>query len=159
MLERMPGHATARPDVYALSSQWLQSLHDDLLRRTGRDHAWQCTERFLAHHGTEHFPPPPVPGSPTIRPITTITALVDEGRRMHHCVASRTSGIMSGRRYYYSVHRPERATLEIVYTNKGYQLAEIRLARDAIPCEGTIAVARRWLTDALVHPNGRGDCP
>lgn len=64
--------------------------------------------------GLDHleFPPPPVPGTPEIVPITTPLGLLREGQEQHHCIASYAPTVARGRGYAYEIHMAgERATL------------------------------------------------
>jgi hypothetical protein len=65
------------------------------------------------------IPPPPVPGTPHIAPITTAQALYEEGEAQSNCVASYLPNIADGFCYIYRVTAPERATLSIVPTSDG----------------------------------------
>jgi hypothetical protein len=59
------------------------------------------------------LPPPPVPGTSDIIPITTIEGIIREGKKQHNCVANYLDDVMAGKLYIYRVLRPERATLSI----------------------------------------------
>lgn len=65
------------------------------------------------------IPPPPVPGTPHIVPITTAQALYEEGELQANCVASYLPNVVDGFCYIYRVTAPERATLSIVPTSDG----------------------------------------
>jgi hypothetical protein len=63
---------------------------------------------------------PPPPGGPwqsprlEVRPLLTVRDIIDEGREMHHCVASQLGPILAGRAFIYSLrHGRERITVEL----------------------------------------------
>ena len=57
------------------------------------------------------YPAPPIPGSASIRPISTYRGLLAEGRSQRHCVAIYHERVLAGRYYVYQVLEPERCTL------------------------------------------------
>ena len=65
------------------------------------------------------FPPPPILGTDSIRPLTSPKDLIEEGRTQHNCVGSYASKVRSRRCYVYQVHGPERATLSVRRDPKG----------------------------------------
>jgi len=60
---------------------------------------------------------PPVSGNKNIDPINSISGLIMEGEKMHHCVGSYADYVQSGRCWIYKILRPERATLELLPRN------------------------------------------
>lgn len=88
--------------------------------------AEQCTERREAlaaqaerrarrilQQAQRPFPPPPLPGTQEIEPLTSAAALLAEGAEQHNCVGGYTSLVLTGRIYVYRVLHPDRATLSI----------------------------------------------
>lgn len=59
------------------------------------------------------FPPPPVPGTQGIVPLTSPRELLQEGAEQRNCVAGYASLVVTGRLYVYRVLEPARATLSI----------------------------------------------
>ena len=60
------------------------------------------------------FPPPPIPGTKDIIPLTSYEQLYAEGNDQVHCVASYHRRVLLGSTYVYRILAPERATLAIV---------------------------------------------
>lgn len=95
------------------------------------------------------FPPPPFSGNDTIIPITTPEALQQEGRWMHHCVASYASEVARKKNIYiYRVLAPERATLAIAKTPRGWEISQLRCLRNSDPSPETVSAAYEWLLEA-----------
>lgn len=128
----------------------LRRLHDRLVGELHRRGIEESLRRYEVIHGKRPFPEPPLPGTERIRPITTYRDLCAEGRRMHHCAQSHLDLILSGRFYVYAVHGPQRATVEIYNTGRGWIISELSLRCNARPSEGTRQSVRRWL-DACNH--------
>jgi len=76
-------------------------------------------EEFVLNEDVGPFPPPPVQGSETLVPILTWLELMTEGRTMHHCVGIYASKVTMNVAYYYQWHGDERATVELIKSNKG----------------------------------------
>lgn len=62
---------------------------------------------------SREFPPPPFPGNSAIEPIRTETGLYAEGLAMGNCLPDYRFEARSGRRSFYRVLAPERATLMV----------------------------------------------
>lgn len=93
------------------------------------------------------FPPVPVPGTEWIVPLASAREVVEEGRIMHHCVATYARRVAAGRSYLYRVLGPERATLSIsrAPSDPGWTVEEISgVANRPVGCQTRIAVAA-WL--------------
>lgn len=65
------------------------------------------------------LPPPPLPGSEEIVPLTHADDLSMEGRSQHNCVSDYVARVQSGGIYIYRVLAPQRATLSIVWGADG----------------------------------------
>jgi hypothetical protein len=100
------------------------------------------------------YPPPPLLGTDTIVPITSIEELAAEGRAQRNCVADYAASIFAGDRYVYRVLAPERATLEIRLGGIVPELGQLKLARNREPSRATFAAVRRWFKEA--GPAARG---
>jgi len=102
------------------------------------------------------FPPPPVPGTDTIQPITSAAALVKEGYVQHNCVGSLASGVRNGSCYYYRVLSPQRATAEIVLGWDGWRRGQLLLSGNRRPYLATIEAVDTWLSRHKVGRSGYG---
>lgn len=96
------------------------------------------------------FPPPPIPGTDHIRPITSPVDLLHEGNEMQHCVASLAKVVVWGRYYVYQVHAPERATLGLVVFRDDLEaeIDDLRLCGDMPASHATWAEVILWITSA-----------
>jgi len=94
----------------------------------------------------EDFPPPPLPGTEDIVPLTSAAALREEGGEQQNCVGSYARRVRSGRIYVYKVLRPERATLAIARGARGsWKLADLKAARNHSVTAATKAAIEHWL--------------
>lgn len=92
------------------------------------------------------FPPPPVPGTQDVVPLTTSEELKNEGLAQRNCVGSYGRKVRSGGIYIYRVLSPERATLAIVLGPDGcWRRAEIRCAGNRPASRATRAALDQWL--------------
>lgn len=90
------------------------------------------------------FPPPPLAGTDTIVPITTVEELEEEGRSQRHCVPGYAGAIVAGSVYVYRVLAPQRATLEIRLAGGRPKLGQLKLAGNAKPSRATVKAVERW---------------
>lgn len=90
------------------------------------------------------FPPPPLPGSEDIVPITSTSELRKEGKAQRNCAPGYAHAIASGRVYLYRVLAPERATLEIRIAGRKLWLAQLKLAGNREPSRETVKAIRAW---------------
>lgn len=81
--------------------------------------------RLMAGRSLE-FPAPPYMGTDDVQPICTLEELIEEGRSMRHCVASRAEMIADGSIFIYRVKSPARATAAIQWKVNRWQLSELR---------------------------------
>ena len=115
-------------------------------------------ERFLryatysrpteAAAGPLEFPPPPLPGSETIVPITTAEELDAEHRAQQHCVAQYAASVSAGDVYFYRVLAPERGTLAIDLIGGVPEIGEFRLARNGTPSRAAVDAVEAWFAAA-----------
>ena len=96
------------------------------------------------------YPPPPVPGTPDIIPITDSKSLALEGRIQHHCVGSYHRAILGARYYVYRVLRPERATLGLRLgrypgRNSTIHIEQLKLGHNQPPAPETVELINGWL--------------
>jgi len=96
------------------------------------------------------FPPPPVPGSDCIVPITNARDLADEGRAQHNCVASYVERVAVRQRVYiYRVLWPERCTLALTRRGNTWVPSELKRACNLPPSEATQRAVQQWLACEL----------
>lgn len=96
-------------------------------------------------NGHTQFPPPPIEGDTNIHPITTAEDLNEEGRLMHHCVASYSAAIMSGRSYIYRILEPQRATIELRLRGDVASIRQVSLVYNRRPDKETLNTIVKWL--------------
>ena len=89
------------------------------------------------------FPPPPIPGTENIVPLTSAEHLHVEGKEQENCVATYGGRIRSGGTYVYRILAPERATLAIVRCADGCWYRSELSAR----CNGKIKLATERAVD------------
>jgi hypothetical protein len=98
-----------------------------------------------ASHASLEFPPPPVPGTAGILPLTTRLMLADEGCRQHNCVASYGKSAAAGRVAIYRVLAPERCTLSLVKRRGVWVMGQIKAACNKDVRTETRAAIQAWL--------------
>ncbi len=87
-------------------------------------------EKLIDEHGNAlPFPDPPCPGwcsdKDSVIPLRTAQELLDEGNRMHNCVASRAGEALAGRAFLYHGQVGGRSlTIQIAQGSDGYRLVE-----------------------------------
>ena len=101
-------------------------------------------------------PPPPPRCRPFMKPplaeveglaaILTAEDLKAEGKRMHHCAGAYVPDVLAGRRYFYRVLRPERATLCIQLAAGTWRVHDLRAACNRQVSRETREFVERWLT-------------
>lgn len=86
-------------------------------------------------------------GALKIEPITTLGDLLDEGRHMHHCVASRAFLAIDGKAWFFSAqHHGERLTVEVRRARGGWRVSEMRRFANGTPTWAEHAAVDAWLT-------------
>lgn len=116
------------------------------LRRTHDAFVWELRQVYghdLAANG-EAFPPPPIPGTPDILPLTTAAELVQEGEEMRHCVAIYAPRVRAGECYVYRVLRPTRATVSLVRQGRRWELEQVAGIANADVPDEVLEAVRRW---------------
>lgn len=91
------------------------------------------------------LPPPPMPGSETIVPLTSPAMLAEEGREQQNCVAAYARWVAHGNQFIYRVLAPERATLQILRTPGGWQIGELSGLRNRPVSQATRIAVEQWL--------------
>lgn len=92
------------------------------------------------------IPPPPIPGTDTIIPLTTLKELKQEGVEQQNCVGIYGPRMARGDTYVYKVLSPERATLSIIRDPGGtWHRRQIRIARNREPTPFTVRAVDEWL--------------
>lgn len=90
----------------------LHSIHPDIKLPTFRS-----LKHFYKWKDTFNLQPNPIPGTFAILPLTNIAQIIQEGREMNNCL----SGMYlehAHETYLYRILTPERATLEITFSEK-----------------------------------------
>lgn len=115
-------------------------------RRTAAPAARTRAKRTRTAAARRDFPPPPLPGTCDIVPLTSPDALREEGCAQQNCVGSYARRVRSGGIYVYSVLRPERATLAIRRGPDGFwRIAELKAEKNRSVSPLTKASVQRWL--------------
>lgn len=95
------------------------------------------------------FPPPPVSGTVGILPLASLADLEREGELQANCVAGMSDGVLGGRRYFYRVIAPSRATVMIAAAADGrWRIAELKGPDNRPPPAATRKAVERWLDGA-----------
>jgi len=129
-----------RPPPPFESLAQLRGFHDALVEATNL--------RADAAYLKLEFPPPPLPGTKEILPLTEPMALLEEGHQMHHCAASYAAEVAEGRTYIYRVLAPERATLELRARPTGWTVAQLKGRFNEVVGSRTRAAVRSWVRGA-----------
>lgn len=112
MLERLRGLSRAlgekEPDAPIRSVRRLEAVYRERSERL-RDRIWTKKSRSALRD----FGEPPFPGKPGIEPIQTEAGLYREGLEMRNCVPYLATEVARGRKYFYKVDLPVRATLMV----------------------------------------------
>ena len=94
------------------------------------------------------WPPPPIPGTQTIVPITSYSMLCEESADQHNCVRSywRSIAGKNGRTYAYRLLHPERATFTIVKrSGNTWYLSQIKARNNRKVSPRTRRIVEKWL--------------
>jgi hypothetical protein len=116
----------------------LQTLHDRWTERLNRRSAHPIS-------GDLTFPQPPLADTEQIIAIRNPQDLAEEGRLMHHCVASYTNDVFKGRSFIYRVLAPQRGTLQLGFKNGELRILQFKLAWNRHPSEESHSRVRKWL--------------
>ena len=98
----------------------LERAHAAAIRELGR------APRRALLAAVRPFPPPPLPESEGIEALRTPDELWQEGHAMNSCVAAFARRVSDGSIYFYRVTSPERATVSVERSARGWRVAEIR---------------------------------
>ena len=71
--------------------------------------------------------------------------LVNEGKKMHHCVGSYIKEAEEGRSFFYKVTAPERCTLQIIVRGSQVYINGFKLACNKDPSEESSWEIRNWI--------------
>ena len=156
--------------------EWLELLKDTnrMLHRLGQPVPTQrifslkalrrrhgaVTREYNAYFGEENargeldldspVPPPPLPGTDQVVPLTTVNAFVAEATAMNHCVLSyalsENSPVRNGVSHIYHVASSQPATLEISpHPSGGWRVVQLKARSNAAPSVEAQAIVRAWL--------------
>lgn len=157
-----------REDYYPFTAQMIDEIHYMFrLARPGTPapifgsvaKVQQCHDEvavdFLRVSSTKlkycKIPRPPLPGTDSIVPLTTILQLKKEGQDQRNCVGSYARRVSQRETYIYKVLAPERATLAIVRTSGGtWRVGELRCAGNTDVRAQTRKAVQAWLASHSV---------
>jgi hypothetical protein len=125
------------------------------------DAEWLRLRRFLLNYASEAsadqfalarmlpLPPPPLPGTDAIIPITCARDLFDEAVEMRNCVFSWLGRLLGGqgRLGIYRVIAPGRATLAISRTDDGFRILDLRAPDNRPPSPALRFAINSWLVE------------
>ena len=124
-----------------ISIKQIRELHDDLIFQLGR----------LKESNFENgiLPPPPLPGTSYIIPLTTPQAIIREGRNQENCVVTYIKKVITGDCYLYKVLRPERATLSLERNGANWEIGELKTKFNKKPSTETYLKVKLWFERIL----------
>jgi len=130
-------------EIYAMKSAFqIKNLHDRIAEEINRKER----ASIIARYG-EDLPPSPLKGTKDIKHICTVEGLLDEGVEMKHCVGGYVDRVMDGDVFIYSVHAPERATMEVHRLLDGkFRIEQVKLYRNGKVSKETWKFLHRWLS-------------
>ncbi len=97
-------------------------------------------------HRHKPFPPPPLPGTASILPLTRGLDLQFEAQEQNNCVASYDWKVQRGGFYIYRIMAPERATLAIFKASDGcWQRSELKGPNNRKVKRSTVNAVDSWL--------------
>jgi hypothetical protein len=114
-------------------------LHDQLSR--------QYTSRQDLTKRKEIFPDGPLKEDESFQQIRSTYDLFEEGRTMHHCVASYASRAKTGFRFFYRILAPERLTLEIKANETSIVVLQCSGVCNESPHKDSIKFIKQWLLE------------
>ena len=121
----------------------LERLHDRLVVDLN---GGRSKELMRDEHGhLLPIPTPPLTATETILPITSQAELIEEGREMHHCIASHLKSVVDGKFAVYRMMAPERLTIEVlVMDGRQVFLREVRGKYNRAPSTESTAIIEKW---------------
>ena len=130
----------------------LERLHDRLVVELNESRGKQLIRDELGQ--PLPIPTPPLSATETIHPIRSQAELVEEGREMHHCIASHLKSVVEGKFAVYRMMEPERLTIELLVMD-GPQcfIREVRGKHNRDPMDTSMALIKGWLFDASAREN------
>lgn len=95
---------------------------------------------------TLKFPPPPVPGTNDIVPLTEPRQLGEESREQRNCVVNYCERVAAGKVFIYRVLQPERATLSLAPAANGeWEIDQLLRACNQPTSPMTLQAVQTWL--------------
>jgi hypothetical protein len=95
---------------------------------------------------TLKFPPPPVPGTNDIVPLTEPRQLGEESREQRNCVGNYCERVAAGKVFIYRVLQPERATLSLAPAANGeWEIDQLLRACNQPASPMTLQTVQAWL--------------
>lgn len=120
----------------------LDALHDRLVVRYNLVETDRLEIQYRNLYGA--FPKPPLPGNKIIIPLTSWSELIQEGRKMKHCVSSYHYRINIGQVFIYQAHTNKRLTVALVARDNYWVLDEIRGTANTNPTEEDLEMIHKW---------------
>ncbi|MDA8655975.1 PcfJ domain-containing protein [Luminiphilus sp.] len=135
----------------------LNRLHDRLVVELNQ---WRRRELIRNEYGQPvSLPQPPLPATVNIIPITSQAELIEEGREMHHCIASHLKSVVEGKFAVYRMIAPERLTIEVLVIGEGQLgLREVRGKCNRLPSAASSAIIEAWFSKGLLTSETRAQC-
>ena len=132
----------------------LNRLHDRLVVELNQ---WRGRELIRDEYGQPvPFPEPPLPETDNIIPITSQAELIEEGRVMHHCIASHLRSVVDGKFAVYRMMAPERLTIEVLVMGGGQLvLREVRGKCNRLPSAASKAIIEGWFSKGALKSESR----
>ena len=124
----------------------LERLHDRLVVNLNDGRSKELIRDERGHPLS--IPTPPLAATEHILPITSQVELIEEGREMHHCIASHLKSVVDGKFAVYRMIAPERLTIEVLVRDGGQVfLREVRGKYNRPPSSASMTVIEKWFSD------------
>jgi len=153
---RYPDRASSAEKILTASSRWHRevAVAEDLARTLGWNELWGDQPAL----DTPLLPPPwsgkdgaSAPPGLVVEQIADLRGLVDEGRRMQHCVASRAGSAMEGGSWFFSARfKGEPLTIEVRGSPGRWRVAELRRFANGRPSNAEHRAVSAWLASNTV---------
>ena len=127
----------------ASDPQALQQLHDDLVERFNALSRENRGAALAMQYGD--YPEAPLPGDADIVALTSWDALLEEGKRMHHCIGSYAAQIAARKVFVYHMETPEVLTIALAPQGGKWGLQDARGYCNALPSEASLKAIQWWL--------------
>lgn len=115
-------------------------------REQARTGAAAPRTRRTSRVSSSPFPPPPIPGTDFIVPITSREMLAEEGRIQANCVGSYGTRITKRQVAIYRVLSPQRCTLSIVPSGRRWVIGQLKTRANGKASTATYQTVHHWLT-------------